>query len=335
MAFWTVSKVDWTARCGSRRFDFNMKGLFKKFREGLRKSTPTFHAAFEKAGRLFGGRQLDGATIDALEEALYSADFGVETTTEIMDEIRAAYRKDKSMRGVDAAEIGCRVLSGILSGAEGHLDRPADDLPQVICLLGVNGAGKTTTAAKLAHRFKQDGDTVLLAACDTFRAAANEQIKTWAERLNIPLVASHHGADAAAVAFDAWQAASNRGCRRLIIDTAGRLHTKTNLMEELRKIRRVLQKQDSGAPHHAWLVVDGSLGSNSIEQARVFHREFGLTGLVVTKLDGTSRGGAIAGIYRELKLPIFYVGLGEAADDLVPFSATDYCRAIFALGESN
>lgn len=311
-----------------------MKGLFKKFREGLRKSTPTFHAAFGKAGKLFGGRQLDVGSIDSLEEALFGADFGVETSTEIIDEIRDAYRRDKTMRGVEAAEIGCRVLSGILDGAAGRLDAPEDGVPQVICLLGVNGAGKTTTAAKLAHRLKQDGEPVLLAACDTFRAAANEQIRSWAERLDIPLVASHHGADAAAVAFDAWQAAKTRGCRRLVVDTAGRLHTKSNLMEELRKIRRVLQKQDANAPRHAWLVVDGSLGSNSIEQARVFHREFGLTGLVVTKLDGTSRGGAIAGIYRELKLPIFYVGLGEGPDDLVPFSVDDYCRAIFGLEEA-
>jgi fused signal recognition particle receptor len=312
-----------------------MKGFLQKFREGLRKTTPTFHAAFGKAGKLFGGRQLDSGSIESLEEALFGADFGVETTTEIMDEIRAAYRRDKSLRGKQAAEIGSRVLSGILEGSEGRLSAVDGEEPQVICLLGVNGAGKTTTAAKLAYRLKEDGDTVLLAACDTFRAAANEQIRSWSERLDLPLVASHHGADAAAVAFDAWQAARTRGSRRLIIDTAGRLHTKSNLMEELRKIRRVLQKQDATAPQHAWLVVDGSLGSNSIEQARVFHRDFGLTGLVVTKLDGTSRGGALAGIFRELKLPIFYVGLGESPEDLVPFSVDDYSRAIFGLEEAS
>jgi fused signal recognition particle receptor len=200
-------------------------------------------------------------------------------------------------------------------------------------MIGVNGSGKTTTSAKLAWRLKQDGRSVMLAACDTFRAAAVEQLKTWAAKLDLEVVASHTGADAAAVAFDAWQAARARGRDYLIIDTAGRLHTKSNLMEELAKIRRVLQKHDPAAPHHRWLVVDGSLGSNSIEQARIFHKSFGLTGLVVTKLDGTSRGGALVGIWRELKLPIYFLGLGEQADDLQPFAIDSYARAVFGLEE--
>ena len=198
-------------------------------------------------------------------------------------------------------------------------------------MIGVNGSGKTTTTAKLAWRMKQEGRSVTLAACDTFRAAAVEQLKTWATRLDLDLVASHTGADAAAVAYDAWQAAKARGRDYLIVDTAGRLHTKGNLMEELAKIRRVLQKHDPAAPQHRWLVVDGSLGSNSIEQAKVFHRSFGLTGLVVTKLDGTSRGGAIVGIWRELKLPIYFIGLGEQPEDLQPFSAESYAKAVFGL----
>jgi fused signal recognition particle receptor len=173
----------------------------------------------------------------------------------------------------------------------------------------------------------------MLAACDTFRAAAVEQLKTWATRLDIPLVASPTGADAAAVAFDAWQAAKARGCDVLIVDTAGRLHTKDNLMAELAKIRRVLQKHDPAAPHHAWIVVDGSLGANSIEQARKFHASFGLSGLIVTKLDGTSRGGAIVGIWRELKIPIYYLGLGEEPEDLQPFDADAYANAVFGLDE--
>jgi fused signal recognition particle receptor len=198
-------------------------------------------------------------------------------------------------------------------------------------MIGVNGSGKTTTTAKLAHKLKGDGQTVIVAACDTFRAAAVEQLRSWTERLGIDLVASHSGADAAAVAFDAWQAAKARGKDWLIVDTAGRLHTKGNLMDELAKIRRVLQKNDPAAPQHRWLVVDGSLGANSIEQARVFHQSFGLTGLVVTKLDGTSRGGALVGIYRQLKIPIYFIGLGEQPDDLQPFSAENYARAIFGL----
>jgi fused signal recognition particle receptor len=198
-------------------------------------------------------------------------------------------------------------------------------------MIGVNGSGKTTTAAKLAWKLKEDGKTVTLAACDTFRAAAVEQLKSWATRLDLEIVAAHTGADSAAVAFDAWQAARARGRDYLIVDTAGRLHTKHNLMEELAKIRRVLQKHDPAAPHHRWLVVDGSLGTNSIEQAKVFHQKFGLTGLVVTKLDGTSRGGAIVGIWRELKLPIFFLGLGEEPEDLQPFSIESYAKAVFGL----
>ena len=206
-----------------------------------------------------------------------------------------------------------------------------DNRATVIAMIGVNGSGKTTTTAKLAHRLKGEGQTVIVAACDTFRAAAVEQLKSWAERLKIEIVASHTGADSAAVAYDAWQAAKSRGHDWLIVDTAGRLHTKGNLMEELAKIRRVLQKNDPTAPQHRWLVVDGSLGANSIEQARVFHQSFGLTGLVVTKLDGTSRGGAIVGIYRQLKIPIYFIGLGEQPDDLQPFSADNYAKAVFGL----
>jgi len=203
--------------------------------------------------------------------------------------------------------------------------------PTVICMIGVNGSGKTTTTAKLAHKLKGEGQSVIVAACDTFRAAAVEQLRGWTERLGIELIASHAGGDAAAVAFDAWQAAKARGHDWLIVDTAGRLHTKGNLMEELAKIGRVLQKHDPTAPQHRWLVVDGSLGANSIEQAKVFHQSFGLTGLVVTKLDGTSRGGALVGIYRQLKIPIYFIGLGEQPDDLQPFSVENYARAVFGL----
>ena len=175
---------------------------------------------------------------------------------------------------------------------------------------------------------------MLIGACDTFRAAANEQIKHWADKLNIDIVASHHGADSAAVAFDAYEAAHSRDRDIVILDTAGRLHTKSNLMKELEKLKRVIQKQDPDAPHHSWLVVDGSLGSNSIEQARVFNESFPLTGLIITKLDGTSRGGALVGIYRELKLPIYFVGLGEQPDDLQPFSAKNYANAIFGITDN-
>lgn len=307
-----------------------MFGLFKKFKTGL---TKTVSAIAEKTAGVFGPQPVDAASLAALEEALYAADFGVETTGEILAEIKAAGQKDKTLRGQEAAAIGAAVLRRVLAGAEGALGgggaRPAN--PEVICLIGVNGSGKTTTAAKLGWKLKEDGKSVIVAACDTFRAAAVEQLKTWAQRLDLELVASHTGADAAAVAFDAWQAAKSRGRDYLLIDTAGRLHTKSNLMEELAKIRRVLQKNDPAAPQHRWLVVDGSLGTNSIEQAKVFHRHFGLTGLIVTKLDGTSRGGALVGIYRQLKIPIYFIGLGEQAEDLQPFSVEHYAQAIFGL----
>ena len=329
-----------------------MFGLFKKFKDGLAK---TVSALAAKTAALFGQKPIDASSLETLEEALYTADFGVETTEEILTEIKAAYKKDKTLRGQAAAAIGAAVLKRVLAGSEGTLDatvggasRPDGSIegvsaesghkapptvkkPVVIAMIGVNGSGKTTTSAKLAWKLKEDGKSVTLAACDTFRAAAVEQLKTWATRLDLEIVASHTGADSAAVAFDAWQAAKSRGRDFLIVDTAGRLHTKSNLMEELAKIRRVLQKNDATAPQHRWLVVDGSLGSNSIEQAKVFHKSFGLTGLVVTKLDGTSRGGALVGIYRQLKLPIYFLGLGEKAEDLQPFSIDNYVKAIFGL----
>ena len=278
----------------------------------------------------------------------------VETTEEILEEIKTAYKKDKTLRGQEAAAIGAAVLKRVLAGAEGVLERPLPppcrDHSSDVAATGTirptvsptpqsrchrydrgNGSGQTTTSAKLAWRLKEEGKGVTLAACDTFRAAAVEQLRSWADRLGLEIIASHTGADAAAVAFDAWQAAKARGRDYVIVDTAGRLHTKSNLLEELAKIRRVLQKNDPTAPQHRWLVVDGSLGSNSIEQAKVFHQTFGLTGLVVTKLDGTSRGGALVGIYRQLKFPIYFLGLGEQAEDLQPFSVDNYVNAIFGL----
>ena len=302
-----------------------MLSLLKKFREGLAKTVSAISA---KTHGLFGGRRIDASSLGSLEEALYGADFGVETTAEILKEIQAAARTDKGLEGREAAAIGTEVLKRALAGSEGKPTRAATS-PTVVVLIGVNGSGKTTTAAKLAWRLKREGGTVLLAACDTFRAAAIDQLRVWANRLDLDLIAGQPGADPAAIAFDAVQAARSRGRDWVIIDTAGRLHTKDNLMVELSKIRRVVAKIDPAAPHHSWLVVDGSLGGNSVEQARAFHKSFGLTGLIVTKLDGTSRGGAIVAIWRELKLPIVFVGLGEGEEDLQAFSAADYAAAVF------
>lgn len=304
-----------------------MFSILKKFREGLRR---TAGVALNSLTSLFA-KKIDEADIALIEETLYGADFGYETASEIVEAIRREYSRNRELRGKEAAQIGADVLCKILEGSEADFIRAADGNPSVVCLVGVNGAGKTTTAAKLAYMLGKNGDGVLLGACDTFRAAANEQIREWATRLGVRLVESSHGADAAATAFDAWQSAKARGVQWLVLDTAGRLHTKENLMAELSKIRRVVQKNDPAAPHNSVIVIDGSLGSNSIEQALAFHKAFPLTGMIVTKLDGTGKGGALAGVYRKLKLPILYVGLGEKPEDLQKFDARAYANGVFGL----
>ena len=308
-----------------------MSRLFQKFKEGLKKQAPAFHQAF---GHLFSGTGLDHAALETLEALLYTADFGVDTVAAILQEIQSASKANPDIPAEQAARIGVEVLIRLLEGAEGHVEF-GKHKPEVIALVGVNGSGKTTTAAKLGHLFRNQGYSVLLGACDTFRAAANEQLLHWAEKLDIDIVTSQSGADPAAVAFDACHAARSRSRDIVLLDTAGRLHTKNNLMKELEKFERVIRKQDETAPHHRWMVIDGSLGANSIEQARVFNQSFPLTGLIITKLDGSSRGGAIAGIYRELKLPIYFVGLGEQPDDLQPFSVRNYANAIFGITDEN
>lgn len=304
-----------------------MFSILKKFREGLRR---TAGVALNSLTSLFA-KKIDEADIALIEETLYGADFGYETASEIVEAIRREYSRNRELRGKEAAQIGADVLCKILEGSEADFVRAADGNPSVVCLVGVNGAGKTTTAAKLARMLGKTGDGVLLGACDTFRAAANEQIREWATRLGVRLVESSHGADAAATAFDAWQSAKARGAQWLVLDTAGRLHTKENLMAELSKIRRVVQKNDPAAPQNSVIVIDGSLGSNSIEQALAFHKAFPLTGMIITKLDGTGKGGALAGIYRKLKLPILYVGLGEKPEDLQKFDARAYANGVFGL----
>lgn len=306
-----------------------MFSIFKKFKEGFAKSAKSIA---EATGGIFRKKKLDASSIEELEEALFASDFGYETTEEIIEETKKAYKKDKELRGKDVAGIGSAILKRVLEGSEGRI-KFVEGKPTVICLIGVNGSGKTTTTAKLGFQFKEDGRNPMVAACDTFRAAAIEQLKEWSSRLGLEIVAGQHGSDSAAVAYDAWEAAKARGHDTLIIDTAGRLHNKAHLMDELAKIRRVLQKHDETAPHYSLLVLDGSIGSNSIEQARVFHEKFGLDGLVVTKLDGTSRGGALVGIYRELKLPIFFLGFGEKPEDLQEYRVDNYVDAIFGDNE--
>lgn len=274
-------------------------------------------------------RPLDTAAAAALEERLLAADLGPETVAEVMEAVRSAWRREPNLRAGGAAEVAAGVLARRLATGPWAPDLAAR--PLVILLLGVNGAGKTTTAAKLAHRLAGEGHPALLGACDTFRAAAGAQLEAWATRLGVPVVSGQPGADPAAVAFDAVSAGKARGSHVVLLDSAGRLHTKAHLLEELRKLVRVAGKAQAGAPHERWLVVDGSLGANSIEQAKVFHEAVGLTGLVVTKLDGAGKGGAVVGIARATGVPVRFIGVGEAAEDLLPLDPVAYARALVGL----
>lgn len=301
-------------------------GIFSRFKKGLQKGAQVIQGAF---ATVTGKGRLDENSLLQIEEAFYESDFGVETTEEILDSIREAHRAEKEFRGEDAYKLARTILGRTLEGSEAELNFSQSNSPEVLCMIGVNGSGKTTTCAKLAYRVKAEGKKVVLGACDTFRAAATEQLKSWADRLDLEIVTGHHGADSAAVAFDAYTAGESRGHDLVVVDTAGRLHVKDNLMDELAKMKRVLRKRNENAPHHSWLVVDGSTGTNGLEQAKAFHEKFGLTGLVVTKLDGTAKGGALVSIYRQLKLPIYFIGLGESPEDLQPFSIEYYLDSIF------
>lgn len=277
------------------------------------------------------GLGFDESVLESLEEALVAADVGAETAAAVSEAVRkragSEERGDLSqLKGMLIAEI-----ERILAGAP--RTPPAADVPlEVVFLVGVNGSGKTTTTAKLAARDVQAGKSVLLAAADTFRAGAIEQLEVWAGRLGVPIVRHKEGADPSAVLFDAVAAAKARGVRKLFVDTAGRLHTKKNLMEELAKMRRIAGREVPGAPHQVLLVLDATTGMNGLAQARRFVEAAGATGVVLTKLDGSARGGIVLAIYRELALPVLFVGVGEAVDDLVPFDPADYARALLEDG---
>jgi fused signal recognition particle receptor len=285
----------------------------------------------DKIKNIFGGVKLSPERLDELEELLLRADFGRETADLVVDKIKKTHSKNSSLKQDDIALIARSVVEELLDGAE--IDFSLQTKPETICLLGVNGSGKTTTAAKLARHFSKMGHSVILGSCDTFRAAANEQISLWANGLGVEIVQSCHGADAAATAFDALSAAIARKKDLLILDTAGRLHTKTDLLGELAKVQRVLLKKLSGGTFHRWLVIDGHIGANSLRQAEVFHNAVKLTGIIVSKLDGSARGGAIVPIFRELKLPIYFIGIGERQDDIRTFSVDEYLDSLFGKKE--
>jgi len=259
--------------------------------------------------------------------ALIAADLGMDMTTQIVGAVKKAY-ESQGTAGLDVLAIAKREVESSLAVKEAGLRKVAGGLT-VVSIVGVNGTGKTTTSAKLAHLVQTQGQTAVLAACDTFRAAAIEQIKLWGQRLKVEVVAGAYNADPAAIAHDAITAALARKADYLFIDTAGRLHTKHNLMQELQKVHRVIGKQLDGAPHEVLLVLDATTGMNALTQAREFHKAVPLSGLIVTKLDGTSKGGMVVAIQKELGIPIKFVGLGEKADDLQPFDPKQFAQALF------
>jgi len=301
-------------------------GLFSKFKAGLHKTHSKLTHEIKRI--VTRSPKLEAGTLEELEAALIGADLGVALTSQIVAAVKLAYETQGSA-GLDVFAIAQREVETSLTANQPALIRAASG-PTVVSIVGVNGTGKTTTAAKLAHLVQGRGQTALLAACDTFRAAAIEQIQLWGQRLKVPVIAGAYGADAAAVAHDAVAAAQARNVTFLFVDTAGRLHTKHNLMQELQKVHRVMGKQLPGAPHEVLLVLDATTGMNALNQAREFHKAVPLSGLIVTKLDGTSKGGMVVAIQKELGLPIKFIGLGEKADDLQPFDSKQFAQALFA-----
>jgi fused signal recognition particle receptor len=300
-------------------------GLFSKFKAGLQKTHSKLTHEIKRI--VTRSPKLDAATLEELEAALIAADLGMAMTTQIIDAVKKGY-ETQGGAGLDVFAVARGEVEKSLSANKSDLVKAPGGLT-VVSIVGVNGTGKTTTSAKLAHFVQSQRKSALLAACDTFRAAAIEQIKLWGQRLKVEVVAGAYGADAASVAHDAITAAQARKADYLFIDTAGRLHTKHNLMQELQKLHRVIGKQLPGAPHEVLLVLDATTGMNALNQAREFNKAVPLTGLVVTKLDGTSKGGMVVAIQKELGLPIKFIGLGEQADDLQPFDAKQFAQALF------
>lgn len=302
------------------------KSSYSKFKSALVRARSLFG---EKIKTLFQGK-IDEHTLEQLEQLLYEADFGVQTAMELTHKVRELHRANPSYKTSDYLDaLRSHLISMLDKNPAGLVEVPSNQLPMVILIVGVNGNGKTTSVAKLSHLLNQNHKKVLVAAADTFRAAAIEQLETWAHRLKIDIVKGSPKSDPAAVAFDAVQAAKARHCDVVLVDTAGRLHTKTPLMQELEKIRRSCHKASSSGPHETLLVLDATTGQNAIEQAKHFHKFTPLTGIILTKLDGTAKGGIVIAIQRELGLPIKFIGTGEQIDDLQPFDPENFVSNLF------
>lgn len=305
-------------------------GFFDKLKKGLSKTRENITNKIEKL--IIGYADIDDDLLDELEEILIMADVGVNTTDKLMEAVRKGIKKKEINTPEDLKPFLQARISEILTTGSDKT-KVAENGPTVILVIGVNGVGKTTTIGKLASYYQGQGKSVMLAAADTFRAAAIDQLQVWGERTGTKVIAHEEGSDPAAVAFDAVKAAKARNIDVLLIDTAGRLQTKANLMEELKKINRVIQREIPEAPHETLLVLDATTGQNAISQANIFTKAAPITGVVLTKLDGTAKGGVVIGIKAELSMPVKWIGVGEGVEDLRPFVAEDFAKALFVKGE--
>ena len=301
--------------------------FFQRLKQGLSKSRESL---YQNIGSIFQNRRWDEASLDAMEESLIAADVGVKASQKLMDALRQLWPVNE----VDAEQdMGAYLQTALVQVLQRSVPSqkitPFSVRPWVILFLGVNGVGKTTTIGKLAAQYQSAGKKVLLVAGDTFRAAAIEQLDIWGQRVGVEVIKHRPGADPSAVVFDGMQAAKSRGIDVLLIDTAGRLHTKAHLIEELKKIRRVITREQPGAPHETFLVLDAPTGQNGLQQARVFKEATDISGIILTKLDGTAKGGVIISIQEELGVPVKYIGVGEDVEDLQPFDASQFVRALF------
>ena len=301
-----------------------MADIFSRWKSGLARSSK---AAFGRLAGIFGATEITDATWEELEALLIQADLGLETTESILDSLRATVRDQGLLR---SEELRIGLEAELRSRLETPPALEMEAQPSIIFLVGVNGSGKTTTAAKLGRRFADEGKHVLLVAADTFRAAAVDQLQVWADRLELPILAGQMGSDPGAVVYDGIQSALAKGFDLVLVDTAGRLHTRYNLMEELKKVQRVAAKALPGAPHAVWLVLDATTGQNALAQARAFKEAVGVTGIILAKLDSSARGGMAFAIQHELGLPILFAGLGEKAEDLTPFDPDAFVKGILA-----
>ncbi|MCC8096994.1 MAG: signal recognition particle-docking protein FtsY [Eubacterium sp.] len=300
------------------------KSFFAKIKSGLQKTRDNILSGVEQV--LKGFTEIDDDLYEELEEALIMADIGVETSLDIISRVKDIVKKEKIKDVARVRNVIVRVITDMLSADDGELELPS---PSLILVIGVNGVGKTTTIGKLTNYYKSEGKSVMLAAADTFRAAAIDQLMVWGERNNVTVIKHAENSDPAAVVFDAVSAAKNRKTDILICDTAGRLHNKKNLMEELKKISRVITRENEAAHKEVFLVLDATTGQNALQQAKLFKEAADITGIILTKLDGTAKGGIIIAIKNELQIPVRFIGVGEGLDDLRPFNASEFARALF------